>query len=817
MKVAIESTYFQVDCTHGSGYYSDGVFEPNFNRLYFFPAPERLILTHWVEDEQFQLLESPVSLNELQPICVLNQEMYSRGIMPETLSQFIDLPSTSPVAKFDLHVKSCDLTSNLSISASLKELHDNGENSTVSVVHNSGNSLTSVLWMERKATVYVAVPKKGRFSLDIYASEKNSNQHGKHCLSYALSTDSEVENPEYIGYPKVYEASAEKCDFSISNIGNSYEYACKISEKIELTLRASQSTKLKHYICQGKVSASHNISSELRCYTHLSTDEVNSSIHHITAVFPVPGWWTIFIINETNDIDYFLMQYQVYAMHACKNVVYPYTTKIGEELGIHPEGMLVHYSGNIASFDLTCTAESDLVISSTLKQLQPDSDIFSHTQRENDNPLTFVQQSGKKTTLHVALPIAGTFSLEAYAANLATDKVQKHCISYVLMTENELEEREFVGYPKVFETDALKCDFSVLYKESLITHICKVNERLEISLKAKQNARLDHYICKGKLTYSRDSMKWRSYTHLSIDERNYSGRFIRHLIVVFPSQGWWTIFIDDKDSYYSLMRYQVYATSECEDVVLYPYLTEEAERLGISLPQDKNASVHHDDASRPFAIKFTALRGLCYHAKLMQINENGNTLQCNEESGSLPCYTYVSEPQQGTCIGFVYTLVPPGMWDLNVYANEPQLDDLVLIISVKPLQGSDAMKNKVFPHVTSKFSCLYLSPPLDIEEWILPETVTDAEYPKNIKIPFVQKSTDVQLFCSVYHDNQELPFQNVAKLQQSQQHPQDNDFIHRILNINLSAKGEWTFKLKGRHLEEYNAISTLIEYTVRGL
>ena len=527
-------------------------------------------MTHWVEDEQFQLLEFPVSLNELQPICVLNQEMYSRGIMPETLSQFIDLPSTSPVAKFDLHVKSCDLTSNLSISASLKELHDNGENSTVSVVHNSGNSLTSVLWTERKATVYVAVPKKGRFSLDIYASEKNSNQRGKHCLSYALSTDSEVENPEYIGYPKVYEDSAEKCDFSISNIGNSYEYACKVSEKIELTLRASQSTKLKHYICQGKVTAPPT-SSKLRRYTHLSTDEVNSSIHHFTAVFPTPGWWTIFIINETNGINYFLMQYQVYA------------------------------------------------------------------------------------------------------------------------------------------------------------------------------------------------------------------------------------------------------TSECEDAVLYPYLTEEAERLGISLPQDENASVHCDDASRLFAIKFTALSGLRYRAKLMQINENGNTLQCHEESGSLQCYTYVSEPQKGTCIGFVYTLVPPGMWDLEVYANKPQLDNLDLIISVKPLQGSDAMKNKVFPHITSKFSCLSLSPPLDIEEWILPETVTETEYPKNIKIPFVQKSTEVQLFCSVYHNNRELPFQNVAKLQQSQQHPQDNDFIHRILNINLSAKGEWTFKLKGRHLEEYNAISTLIEYTVRGL
>ncbi len=71
-KVQLEGVWFFVDCTYGSGILSEGCFMSKFTSDYFFIPPEQLIFSHWPDDKQWQLLEYPVCLSELQPLQVLS-------------------------------------------------------------------------------------------------------------------------------------------------------------------------------------------------------------------------------------------------------------------------------------------------------------------------------------------------------------------------------------------------------------------------------------------------------------------------------------------------------------------------------------------------------------------------------------------------------------------------------------------------------------------------------------------------------------------------------------------------------------------------
>ena len=799
----VENTYFPVDCTHGAGGYTDGIFERNFSHLYFFTPPERLILTHWVEDELFQLLEDPVSLHDLEQLVAPNLELYSHGIFPETLCQFIDLTSSSPVAKIDLTFHSSSLNSFESVVlTSLNQLMDHSETPLHALLKND-NSLTFVRLSESKVSVYVMLPTRGRFSLDIHLAKKGTTSGKKtKCLSYVLAMEDEMEDSEFTGYPKIYENSAANCDFAIESFDN---YMCKVDDKLEMRLRSKQNTKLKHCICPGKVTKPAG--NMLKCYSHISTEKGNPSVHNFTAIFPTKGWWTIFIFNETDDTRYFMMQYQVYATCECKNTIYPYISDEAKKfcISLEQENLPVCYDVPVTRFGLICDYGYELVMTALLKRLQRHGESETDIEHKNNNSLTYIQQTGRQVEVHVVVPMAGDFSLDVYAAERG-DSQQVLCVSYLLTMEHEVEDSEFMGYPTLYEKSAADCGFTVLIGDDPFGHTCKVGEKLEMIVKAKQNAKLHHYVCKGKVSEP-TSCKFRSYTHVSTDENNPNHH---HFIAVFPHQGWWTIFILNKtaETNYFLMEYQVYATSECENHLLYPYVTDVAGDLSICL-QDKDMPVNYANSTLPFAMKFMALYGLHYRAELTEINESGKEYQ---SESSAPCYTYVSPPHKRESIGCVYAIVPPGSWSLDVFANQPHKKTLLHVFSISPLHGSDHMKGKVFPKTTSEFSSMTLSPPKNVEEWMLPTVVNELEYPKHITIPFTQSSGEIQLLYTVECNNNQLREpQSVAKLQKLF----ENDHtIHRALDIVLSEKGERKFTLKGRKLHEMNSVYVLLEYTV---
>ena len=487
-------------------------------------------------------------------------------------------------------------------------------------------------------------------------------------------------------------------------------------------------------------------------------------------------------------------------------------------IGIMPETLSQCISLPSSSLPTTkieiVSTRNDMEISASLRE--DDEDMPDSTDNKNDsnnNSLTLIQWKEEKITIHAALPTKGTFPLKIYSAEKnRDDNTRSLRLLYNLTTEHEVNEPEFIGYPKVYEKTAAESEFLLLMDETPNTHNCKTANKIEMKLKMKRNVRYRHSICEGKVKQQTEN-RLKCYTHLTRDKNNPN---ICCFTVLFPKPGWWTVFLIS-DTNYRLMRYQVYATIECK-TTLYPHIiTDAAEALGIAL-QDELTPISYD-SNRPFKLKFTALTGLDYKAKLIKVDEFGN--ESEEEVTSLRQHrTYILCPSEGTCTACVYAIIPPGTWCLDLYANEPQFDKLKHVISAKLLYGSEDMKLKVFPQVYSSFSSMSLTPPPNLEDWVLPEVVVGSDYPKTIKISFIQFPSEVQLSCSVKHDDQQVfQTQDLAKLITNNDLSNHVHIPHknRMLEVVISKRGKWTFALQGRNLQEYSSITTLMEYTVRGL
>lgn len=78
-QVNLEGVWHLVDCTYGAGVLSGGCFVSKFTDEYFITPPEQLVFSHWPDDKNWQLLETPLSLHEIQPLQILSPSCFNLG------------------------------------------------------------------------------------------------------------------------------------------------------------------------------------------------------------------------------------------------------------------------------------------------------------------------------------------------------------------------------------------------------------------------------------------------------------------------------------------------------------------------------------------------------------------------------------------------------------------------------------------------------------------------------------------------------------------------------------------------------------------
>ena len=105
-QIKVDDVWFAVDCTLGA-YYCDhrdksAAFKPNFNRHFFVTTPSTFILTHWPNDTRWQLLQSNIQREELEPLIIFPSCSFSRGIRPLTWNRSIKLSKTQKSTMIEL-------------------------------------------------------------------------------------------------------------------------------------------------------------------------------------------------------------------------------------------------------------------------------------------------------------------------------------------------------------------------------------------------------------------------------------------------------------------------------------------------------------------------------------------------------------------------------------------------------------------------------------------------------------------------------------------------------------------------------------------
>ena len=68
-----------LDCTYASGQATVAGFKKHFNRSYFAVPPEQMILTHWPDRVEDQLLETPVPLELIKQLVPLTPDAFIPG------------------------------------------------------------------------------------------------------------------------------------------------------------------------------------------------------------------------------------------------------------------------------------------------------------------------------------------------------------------------------------------------------------------------------------------------------------------------------------------------------------------------------------------------------------------------------------------------------------------------------------------------------------------------------------------------------------------------------------------------------------------
>ncbi len=186
--IRIDGQWKLVDTTWGAGYINQetGTFRKNFDSHYFFTNPTEFIFDHFPEDPAWQLLETPLSLDEYKQLVHVKPAFFRHGLALYS-HPTAKIETTGPTRIILRVPQESVLTARLSRNESHLPVNQ------VFVHHTSD-----------KAIIDVTPPQRGHYELEIYAKEYGSlNPVFEWVLSYSITSNRESADS---GYPEAFAA-----------------------------------------------------------------------------------------------------------------------------------------------------------------------------------------------------------------------------------------------------------------------------------------------------------------------------------------------------------------------------------------------------------------------------------------------------------------------------------------------------------------------------------------------------------------------------------------------------------------------------------
>lgn len=216
--VKIEEKEYLVDCTWDSGYMSGKNAVQLYSTEYLFTKPEHFIYTHFPDDAQNQLLETPL-----------------------TQEQFLDLPYFKPIL-FDVAQNGFENFKRITNTKDFVDIEYSLKNErylTFTLKKLNGKALQAVnntiLTEEKidsgKTVTRINFPEKGTYLVDVYYWKPGAKQ-GHSCAQFIFQSES----GNSVKYPKLYTSSGENVKiiepkFSPLKTSQTYEFKVQVTNK----------------------------------------------------------------------------------------------------------------------------------------------------------------------------------------------------------------------------------------------------------------------------------------------------------------------------------------------------------------------------------------------------------------------------------------------------------------------------------------------------------------------------------------------------------------------------------------------------------
>jgi hypothetical protein len=428
------------------------------NEFFFLCDPDKFIWTHFPDDEQWQLLDEPITVERFQEQPYFREYYHEIGLSvskgsPDTNNCVLRPDGRPSKISFDLPK---DKGADLEFKFSITEL-DVDENTDTS-------DLDKYVMMSKSNTKLqfgVSFPFIGRFRLDVYGTEKSSNQEFNLIFSYLIHCGVPVK--DFQGFPEVPEHGwgphplAEELGIvPISPKSNVIKTETGI---VEIRFPASKAREISHCLGSTKIDAA-----TLSRHALGRLDSVRQE-YFVYVRLPEQGDYTLKIFADIDALrgkipDSTVMTYLIEFTGDARNDPYPFVlgSQIGPKLGAfqlgvdmvdESNGVLMAWDGKL---DLRMTADEDAALFSELSTSNPTAKkVMSMKDKRENNQWTF----------SLKLPVAGLYSLNLFGWNEKEKHKKVEEVSSFLiqstgsLSKEEMEKLERKGKGRVKVKDGI--------------------------------------------------------------------------------------------------------------------------------------------------------------------------------------------------------------------------------------------------------------------------------------------------------------------------------------------------------------------------
>ena len=787
-----------MDCSFGSGAVNSDktVFAPEFTRHYFAVPPERLVLTHWPLEASWQLLESPITLQQMQPLIPAHAQVFGFGIQPQNWSECIHI-FNSPVVRIRLNAEP-----DMKITAKLTEYAV--PSTGAQKPDFSAPGIAQAIYIqctENSIAVNAAIPHSGCFLLNIYMKQPFSGgqQDPKYqlCLSYQIR--SVFSHQAQVGYPLVYDAISSAFGFQLLHWNlpqKSYVQENEVG-KLEVVFRAKPDLQFDHCLLPGKVK-DFSTSATYQYQTMIVRDSEDPTLYALQIVLPEIGWWTINLCASKADVDLTgtagyttILNYHVLAKKALEKHSYPHPLS----LNVAFESCTPICASGYKPFHLLFTFPKALQFHCYLTHSCPQGERMDLCTKVIPlSPPRGMRISNHRYALKVIFPKPGKWYVHVFAKHESSEKTTSYFELFDLCLEVDGGMSNTI-FP--YLNPSLAKELSITFNTNDPTVFLDDATPFQMQFLGPTDLDAIHDIKLLSATQDRvstdTSTSEQHHTALLCDSSSNSHRCKYTLKAVFPYAGKWSVCLfsssvsgADKKL---LIRADVDVSNPTPNVA-YLKLHAAFKELGLSV-LDEHLQYNVACDSPDFRLPFTAPDNLNFEWTMKHV-PSGEKLH----QQAFVHYTIAEQSSSTHRLDLV--LSRPGFWQLCLFAkpisiqqsHEIETNENYSPVLDFSIQTKDVITDRAFPQIFKPFHSFGMR--MEMPSTLpLPSTIN--QIPGSVAIPFYSPPLVKFWHCA---EVAELPDRRYDTRMVSN----PDSGIHELA-VEIIEQGHWTITLYAQHTD----------------